>query len=345
MKPKITKELLFKHFTGKTSAMQKQMIDDWARDFANEEQLYAWLEEYEALHPEYEADLDTAIEKYHIFVSEFRKDTSKFSDQYPPDNEEQDSVSGPGNYRRRWLKWGIAASITVCLGFTALLTEDLWKYQVYSTDYGEIKSFELSDGSSVTLNSNSNLRVPRWGFGANTRKVHLSGEGAFAIKHTDSGQKFIVSTSRKFEIEVLGTEFNVFTRSRGAKVVLTKGKIRLSVQRGNTTQKLEMEPGDLVTLDNKNNASFKTTKQPEMHTAWQGHRYIFDRTTLHEIAYLLAENYGLKAEIMQPELLNQTISGTLTASNADELLELIEGVLEIRITKQDNKVFISQRGQ
>jgi ferric-dicitrate binding protein FerR (iron transport regulator) len=127
--------------------------------------------------------------------------------------------------------------------------------------------------------------------------------------------------------------------------VLNKGKVQLNFRVGNTTQKMMMKPGDLILLDNENNVRRKSTPQPEIHAAWRGHRYIFEQTTLQEIIYLLAENYGIKAEVDDKELLTQTLSGTFTAENADELLELIQGVLDLHITRQDNKAVITQLNQ
>lgn len=337
MKSKITKELLFKHFTGKTSAMQKQMIDEWTLDKGNEEQFYTWLEEYENLHPEYEANVDKAVENYRFFLKELNSGPEAELPQTEPV-----LLSWRPNH---WIKWTVAASVAVILLAAAFLTKDSWQYQTYRTQYGETRTFELTDGSTVTLNANSSLRVPRWGFGDRTRNVYMEGEATFSITHTPSHQKFIVQTAKKFEVEVLGTEFTVFARARGSKVVLNKGKVQLNLQVGSTTQKMMMKPGDLILLDNENNVRRKSTPQPEIHAAWRGHRYIFEQTTLQEIIYLLAENYGIKAEVSDKELLTQTLSGTFTAENADELLELIQGVLDLHITRQDNKAVITQLNQ
>jgi transmembrane sensor len=333
MKFKMTKELLFTHFMGKTSAMQKQMIDEWALEPANEEQFYSWLEEYEALHPEYDANVEKAINDYHVFLSQGKENS------YP------ELVLQPlsaGRSRQAMFRWVAAATVLLVLASGVFFTKNLWQYQTYKTAFGETKSLRLSDGSRVTLNANSSLRVPRWGFGERTRNVLLEGEATFSVKHTATDQKFVVQTAKKFEVEVLGTEFLVFARKRSSKIVLNKGKVQLNLQVGNTTRKMLMKPGDLITLDNENHAKLKNTRQPEMHAAWQGHRYIFEKTTLQEIIFLLAENYGIQAEVVDKELLGVTLSGALTIQNADELLELVREVLVLRVQREGNQVYISQ---
>ena len=102
-----------------------------------------------------------------------------------------------------------------------LLTTGLWTfrnvliYKTYHTASGETKTFVLVDGSQVTLNTLSSLRVPRWGFGSSSREVFLDGEAAFSVRHTPDGRKFIVKTQKDFEVVVLGTEFSVFFPSPG----------------------------------------------------------------------------------------------------------------------------------
>lgn len=312
--------------------MQKQLIDEWAREVANEEVYYQWLEEYENLHPEYEANVSGAIDRYNDFLKQRQRVPTA-------DAPETVVVSIRPN---RWI-WALAAAtVTAIVYFILLPKSDFWRYQTYRTNFGETQTLKLEDGSTVVLNANSLLKVPRWGFGEKSRDVFLAGEAEFSVKHLPGHQKFVVKTGKRFDVEVLGTEFTVFARARGSKVVLNKGKVQLNVSVGNQTRQMLMKPGDLILLDNENHALRKTTVQPEVHAAWKGHRYIFQQTTLQEIIYLLAENYGIQAEATDKELLGQTLSGTFTAKNADELLELIQGVLDLTITRKDNKVLISQ---
>lgn len=337
MNSTITKELLFSHFMGKISAMQKQLIDEWASEMANEELYYTWLEEYENMHPEYAANLDRAITNYHHFL---QSNTISAFDEIPGH-----TPGKPQPMRRSFLFTAVAASISLVVLFLGINNSEIWKYKTLSTDYGQTRTFLLTDGSSVTLNANSFLKVPRWGFGKTSRNVFLEGEGTFSVKHTLTNQKFIVQTAREFEIEVLGTEFTVFSRDRGARVALNKGKVQINLREGGGTRKMVMKPGDLITFDKQNHIGRKNTPQPENHAGWQSHRYVFEQTPLQEIVHLLKENYGLTVEVNDKNLLSLTITGTLTADSADSMLELIETVLGLQITKQDQLILISQNNQ
>ena len=331
MESKVTKDLIFKYFSKETSAIQKRMIDEWVLKIENEEQFYKWLDEYELLNPEYNVNIDKAVANYHYFVES---------------NTQKTNLVETNNFQEirksTWNVWASAASLVIMFGFFTYLSKGLLQFKTYQTAYGETKSFQLPDGSLVKLNANSSLRVPRWGFGEKSRIVYLNGEASFSVIHTLSNQKFIVQTPKKFEVEVLGTEFSVFARPRGSKVVLNKGKVQVNLHNGNTLQKLIMKPGELLTLDNQNHLYKKTVSRPESYQAAIDQHYVFDRTTLQEIIFLLAENYGIIAEVTDQELLNQTLTGTYTAKDANELLDLLKEVLDVNIKWQKDKIIIEK---
>lgn len=338
MNCKVTKELIFSYFTGNVSAIQRQTIARWAREISNEEQLYIWLEEFETLHPEYEPDLENAVGNFDTFLAEWKGGV----DSVIPVSRQtgvQEAVK-----HISWFKWGVAAGISLLLGVTVWIYKDNWRFKTYATQIGERKEILLPDGSFVALTSNSMLRIPRWGFGQESRDVYLSGEAFFDVKHAPDHKRFVVKTGKEFEVEVLGTEFNVIARETGSRVLLKKGKIRLSLQNGRDSCAMYLKPGDLFALDGKNRPSLKTTTLPEIREAWQGHLYVFDKTSLLAIMSQLKEDHGITAEFVDKDLVDQTISGKFTANSIDELFELIEGILNIQITRQGHSVNIARPG-
>ena len=138
----------------------------------------------------------------------------------------------------------MAAAVVVLLVSVGLwLNKSTLLYRSYQTSNGEIRRFVLMDGSQVTLNARSNLMVPRWGFGTSSREVVLDGEASFTVRHTPDNHKFVVKTGKGFEVVVLGTEFSVFSRSRGARVVLNKGKVQVNYQEGKNARATGHEAG------------------------------------------------------------------------------------------------------
>jgi ferric-dicitrate binding protein FerR (iron transport regulator) len=239
-----------------------------------------------------------------------------------------------------WL-WMVAASLTLGLVMSGWLFRSVFIYQTHTTAFGETKSLILSDNTKVMLNANSSLRLPRFGFGAKTREVLLTGEANFSVTHQSNNQKFIVKTDKGLEVVVLGTEFTVYSRQRGSQVVLNKGTVQLRYQEGKTQKELMMKPGDLVMFDQSNRLKQEVTKQPEKYAAWKDHRFVFDDTTLQEFAKIMDENYGLEVIIKDETLAKRTLVGSFRADSADELLEIVSEIFNINIARTGDTLILT----
>ncbi len=327
MNKSVNKNILFENFAGRATPLQKKLIEAWIQEPNNKELYYEWLDEWENQFIQILPDTEDALEKSlkkidqseQIFIVENKQKVQNFL-----------FIS------KNWFL--IAAALIVVFSTSLFLGKDYIFYKNYQTAYGEIETIELLDGSLVSLNANSSLKVPRFGFGNRTREVYLLGEASFSVKHTVDHQRFIVKTSKNFEIEVLGTEFNVNTRYKDAKVVLNKGKIQLNYLEGKITKRLTMKPGDLVIIDPKGKANIQEVTQPQAFSAWRENRYVFDETSLQEVAMMIQESFGIKVEFKEESLTKRTISGTFHAENADELLQVIAELLEINYNRQNNNV-------
>ena len=327
MESAIDKEFVFNHFARKTSPLQRERMAQWLWEQPNEELYYEWLEEWENRHPQYVAQTEAAHQHYTTFL-----------DHYPNPDVAESTQQRAG--QRNWLlkKWLIAASVLLVLGSYLFFARDQFLYQTHETTFGETRSLRLSDGSVVTLNANSSLRVPRWRFGQSTRQVWLTGEATFSVTHMTGNQRFVVKTERQLDVVVLGTEFTVFARKRETRVALSKGRVQLQYHEGITPRQLVMKPGQLVTFDQKNHLALQVLKHPEQQSAWREKRFVFDETTLREVAYMLEESYGLTVDINDPELAQRVLVGSLQADNADQLLQSISELLDINVIRHGNRV-------
>lgn len=328
----INKQLIFDSFAGRATALQRKLIDEWCQDPRHEELFYEWLEEWEQTHLQYVADKQVALDRYHDFLVNVPT-----ADIYSGD----DTIIPLATYsRRNWLVWTVAASVAILVGCWSFQKQLL--NQTYATAYGQTRLVKLSDGSQVTLNANSILRVPRFGFGSKTRQVWLEGEALFSVTHTTTNQRFVVKTDNGADVVVLGTEFTLYARPRGTKVVLQRGKVEFHYQQaGQEMYQVTMKPGDLVDLKKNGVARLTPTAQPTNYAAWRDHRYVFNETSLREVTYLFQENFGITLEISDPETAALTLSGAYPAQSADELLQIIAEALNIQITRQGDKVLLA----
>ncbi|KAB7727360.1 DUF4974 domain-containing protein [Rudanella paleaurantiibacter] len=334
MKTSISPELLANYFAGRATAIQKQSIDEWARDPANWELFYEALARWENQQPQYITDPEAALQRHQARMAKFRSIGAEVSGS--TDTVPVLQLATRNQFTRLW--W-VAASV-VLVALAGWLTRPLWQYKQFQTAYGQTERITLPDGSRVVLNANSRLRIPRFGFGEASREVLLTGEASFAVTHTPTDQPFVVHTPSRFSVLVLGTEFTVNTRRQGGRVVLSKGRVKLRYADGQTNRQLLMTPGDEVTLDKRGQVQRQRLAQPEAASAWQQNRYVFTNTTLSEISQLFADNYGLQLQFDEPELANWTVSGSFPASSATELLEVLMEASSLAYTREEDRIRI-----
>lgn len=214
---------------------------------------------------------------------------------------------------------------------------------VFSTAYGQTLTIKLPDSSVVTLNGNSTLTYKNRWFNNGPREVFLDGEAFFSIKHKEDNQKFIVSTSDQFNVEVLGTEFNVSKRRSGTRVVLNSGRIQLNIKEAEENKQVVMNPGDLVEFKGDPVDYIKKEVNPNIYSSWKDKRLILDHTSLREILTMLQENYGLKTKSVDNDLLDQKVSGSMPAYNINMILKNIEATYKVIIFKDNNVIEIKKQ--
>ncbi len=330
MKTMINKEIIFGYFAGTCSPLQKKLIAAWVKDEKNAELFYLWLWEWERKNVQYEFDVDQGIRRHQAWLEAL-------------ENEEEPPAAQSTVTRLVWIRKTLAAGVVLLtLAAVGIATKDALRYRHYQTTYGKIEKITLPDGSQVTLNANSTLNVPRFGFGEKFREVFLRGEASFDVVHTRNGTRFFVRTEHAMDIEVLGTAFNVYTRPSGVKVVLQRGAVRLNYTRGNRLEQIKMKPGELASLGADGNVKVRFTRQAEQYSDWKYHRFVFEDLTFREIAGKLEEVFGTKIIIKDPELAGQLISGSFRALDAEELITLLREAQDFNYTKTEQELIITQ---
>lgn len=219
--------------------------------------------------------------------------------------------------------------------------------RIAQTDYGQRRTVCLPDGSVVTLNAHSTLTLsPDWTTGK--REVLLTGEAFFRVsKQQQNGQavKFVVRAGN-VAVDVLGTQFDVSTRNRRVKVVLNEGRIRLNVltsgRASAPARTLDMLPGDLVEVSDRQAVTLNSRVQTADHSAWIAGELVFEDTPLAEVAVVIRENYGYTVEFADPTLANQRLTATLPDTNLDVLLKALEKAFTLSITKQQNTIRLAR---
>lgn len=320
----ISKHVILNFFEGKTTPMQNILIKEWLENPENRELYFQWMDEWEIENPQFTPNVDNA------FLRSLIPSESEISNQ--------SSASKFNKSFRLFTPWIGAAAILFVIGY---FLSDKTMYKTYQTSYGEIRTIVLQDSSKVTLNANSTLRTPRFGFGSGNREVMLEGEAEFVVKHTVNHNKFIVRTPDQLEIKVLGTEFVVYARDKASKVALTHGSVQL--KSNSFSNSLIMKPGDVVTMSKGRFVSIHHNERMSPHLAWKQRRFMFENTPVSEIAFQISKHFGVKVVVADTTLAKRTLGGTFNANDPAKVLKVLGDVLNAhvnRTTSNDTETFI-----
>jgi transmembrane sensor len=319
MSQNIFKPAILALFEGRATPLQKSLIEEWLKEPSHQELYFQWLEEWERQNPQLIVDAEAAF--------------FQLSNQAEAENPKTAAVR-PFSRRLNFFL-GIAASVLLLTGICTYVFRDAILFQQYETTNGELLTLQLPDDSRVTLNANSALKVPRFGFGKTSREVFLKGEAEFSVKHLPNHARFIVRTPDQLEVQVLGTEFMVYSRSRGSKVVLNRGKVQLRSLKTKETKPLIINAGDVVTISSKGRLTLRHNQSLAPHLGWKEYRFMFENTSVSEIGYQLTERFGVQIVIADSTLAKRTIGGTFKAETADAFLQVLAEMLEIRIIRNE----------
>ncbi len=244
-----------------------------------------------------------------------------------------------------WIKLGAAAILLMgAFSIYKVINQPKEIQTTLTTAFGEHKEITLPDNSKVTLNGNSSIKFSNtWGKN-NPREVWIKGEAFLDVKHvaknsgaTTEGERFLVHLEQ-LDVEVLGTRFNVKSRSQGEEIELQHGSVQV-VSKG-SKDILRMVPGDVVKFEREQNKLEKFRKEASLVDDWIENKIHFDNTPLTEVMGMLEETYGLDVELKNDALKNRTISGDITAENEEVLLTALQIMMNVQVKKTGNKVII-----
>ncbi|GAA4305372.1 FecR family protein [Aestuariibaculum suncheonense] len=184
---------------------------------------------------------------------------------------------------------------------------------------------ELSDGTKVWLNSESQLKYPVSFVDGDTRKVELVyGEAYFDVSSSteNKGSKFKVYNNKQ-EIKVLGTEFNVkaYKEEFNVYTTLVEGKVEVGID----DKKEVLKPSQQANLDLQTN-SFKVYEVDVYNEiSWREGIFSFENKSLKEIMTVLSRWYDTEVIFENKALENEEFIGVLGKNqNITEILNTIQ---------------------
>jgi transmembrane sensor len=223
--------------------------------------------------------------------------------------------------RRAVLGWALAASLIASVSVFSY--RQIFGAERYVTGVGEQRTVSLDDGSVVTLNTTSQMRVR---FSAGRRSIELlQGQAHFEVAK-DPGRPFVVSVSSG-EVVAVGTEFDVYQRADDTVVTLVEGRVNVTPPQ---TPPIELVAGEQLTFD-ATSASGPRPADLRRVSAWRSRKLDFADTPLSE-AITEANRYSQqKIELRAPHLADARISGVFDAGSNEMLAEGVKAYFGLHV--------------
>ena len=240
--------------------------------------------------------------------------------------------------RPRTIWWASAAAVVGLVILSIYYFPNVSRVK-YETEYAETRNILLPDGSQVTLNARSSLKINKNWKAGETREVWLDGEGFFSVIHTSENSKFIVH-ARDINVEVLGTEFNLQRRRERTKVILHSGKVQLTEVDNKLAAPIIMKPGDIVEYNDVSHNLVRKRADTVMYSALKDGKMIFNNADFNEIRQVLEDNYGLKVTIINLDLKGKQFNGVFPVNNLQILLTALGKAYDIAIEVNDKEIKI-----
>lgn len=211
-------------------------------------------------------------------------------------------------------------AFTIVYSFLINEDNDSAKMQTIFVPPGQRAELTLTDGTKVWLNAKTTFTFPDK-FTANNRRVTLDGEGYFDV--TKNPEKpFIVNTER-YDIKVLGTEFNVtaYSGSSVFETSLLKGAVEVFSPAKET--KVSLEP-HMRTYE-ENGILKKDTIEHENYFLWKEGLICFYDEPVDKMIEKLQLYYDVKIDVQNKTLLNNRYSGKFrTKDGVEHVLKVLQ---------------------
>ena len=225
-------------------------------------------------------------------------------------------------------KYAAAIAAILIVSFAAIyFSNTATSQKSYETALNKSEPINLPDQSEVILNSNSILSYDQSSWDDN-RFCSLDGEAFFKVK---TGQKFTVNTTYG-DVQVLGTQFNVKSRSYSFRVDCYEGAVQVSVDDKNyilrKNESLSFE-NDNISILNSN------TSKPD----WKNNQSILKSKPLKVVLEEFKNYYDVNIDASNVDT-SRRFTGSFTHDNIKIALKSITLPLGITYNIKGNNIVL-----
>jgi transmembrane sensor len=235
----------------------------------------------------------------------------------------------------------LAATVVLTVGATFLIFENrLLPRNDYSTVVGGLEAVPMLDGSRVTLNTDSEIRVA---VTEKERRVELKQGEAFFEVAKDPNRPFVVSVAGQ-RIVAVGTAFSVRRQGNDIRVIVSEGKVRVEVPGKDAALMEPVSAGSVVrTASNEVLIQKKPIAEIEQSLSWRSGLLTFRDTPLADAIAEFNRYNTRKIVIEDPEIAALQVGGIFRATNLDPFVHLLQDGFPVRATMEEDRIVLRSR--
>jgi transmembrane sensor len=251
----------------------------------------------------------------------------------------------------RWKLLGTAAAVIALAVGISFARPYVPIERAYQTGVGDRRTFQLVDGSELTLNTDSSARV-HYEFGR--RVVDLErGQAHFKVAHS-ALRPFLVNAGRGV-IRAIGTEFDVYRSRDEVTVTLVEGRIEVTsavLSQNGTAEtpatdavraaqptRMELSAGQALSLSAKGVSSLTPANIPRA-TAWLDGKLIFDNERLEDAVAEMNRYSTSRIVVLDRELAQLRVNGVFRTDGAAAFVEAVGSTLPVTVERASDGTLV-----
>lgn len=243
--------------------------------------------------------------------------------------------------RRQIAAAGVAASLA-SLGVVGAFAKRWFGEERYSTQIGELKIIPLSDGSVVSLNTDSEIAVR---FMKDLRSIDLvQGEALFDVAK-DKARPFVVSAGNT-QVRAVGTSFTVsLLPAKPVEVLVREGIVEVTRPEAPVAPAVRLAQ-DTRAVAPRNAPIVAASIAPSEVTrvlAWRVGRIAFHGETLQQAADEFARYSDIHIRVDDPAIAKERVTGLFVSADPIGFARAVASSFGLQATVSDREIIISRQ--
>lgn len=239
--------------------------------------------------------------------------------------------------RRRLMEWGGAVAASFAL--VVVLTATLQMPTAYATAKGEMRTVPLGDGATVTLNTDSRIKVyddeGRRRIRVLRGEVLIEGAGTVPTMVEVDGKR-LEATAATFVVRKL--------EGRPTQILVQEGRVVLA--EATRSAKVPLAPDTGASLPERKGEGWNLTSLPAgqmgRELAWREGKIALQGETLAEAAAVYARYSDTPIVIADQDLAKMQVTGLFAANNPLGFSRAVAEVFDAEVRQEDGRIIVAR---